>query len=139
MDSVRLNNTLQEFWLSEADSDSEWSHCGVVPLYVTTMSLAGIRPLEPGFKRCEIRPQLADLETLELTAYTVKGPIDFSARGKKGTREVTVKLPDGCAGELVVPRKEALNLPPARGTVPGGHRRYRLPAGGTSTVRLKYS
>ncbi len=139
MDSVRLNNTLQEFWLSEADSDSEWSHCGVVPLYVTTMSLAGIRPLEPGFKRCEIRPQLADLETLELTAYTVKGPIDFSARGKKGTREVTVKLPDGCAGELVVPREEALNLPPARGTVPGGHRRYRLPAGGTSTVRLKYS
>ena len=62
MESVRLNNTLQEDWHAKPDSGSEWSHCPVAPLYVTTMSLAGINPLVPGFKRCEIRPQLADLE-----------------------------------------------------------------------------
>ena len=62
MESVLLNNTLQEDWHAKPDSGSEWSHCPVAPLYVTTMSLAGIKPLVPGFKRCEIRPQLADLE-----------------------------------------------------------------------------
>ena len=103
------------------------------------MSLAGIRPLEPGFQRCEIHPQLADLDLLELTAFTVKGPITFSARGKKGDRQITLMLPDYCAAELVVRREEALDLEPAAGATPPGHRRYRLPSGKSTTVQLKYT
>ena len=55
---------------------AQWSHCAVVPLYVLYMSIAGIRPLSPGFSRFEIRPQLADLEQLDLVAHTVRGPFD---------------------------------------------------------------
>ena len=93
LDSVRLNNTLQEDWAAHPDSSSEWSHCPVAPLYVTHMSLAGIRPLEPGFRRCEIRPQPADLELLEVTTYTPLGPLTLQTRGKAGARELTLDLP----------------------------------------------
>ena len=31
MDSVRLNNTLQEDWVARPDSGQQWSHCAVVP------------------------------------------------------------------------------------------------------------
>ncbi|MGC9326501.1 MAG: alpha-L-rhamnosidase N-terminal domain-containing protein, partial [Candidatus Hinthialibacter sp.] len=72
MDSVILNNTLQENWTVAKDSGSQWSHCPVAPLFVLYMNLAGIRPLEPGFTRCEIRPQLAGLGDLTLTARTVQ-------------------------------------------------------------------
>ena len=34
----------------------------MAPLYIAYQGLAGIRPLAPGFKRLEIRPQLVDLE-----------------------------------------------------------------------------
>jgi hypothetical protein len=139
MESVKLNNTLQEDWHAAPDSGSEWSHCPVAPLYITYMSLAGIRPLEPGFQRCEIRPQLADLDLLELTAHTIKGPLVFSARGKKGNREITLTIPDNCAGELVVRREEALRLEPAAGVAPPGHRRYQLPSGKSITVQLKFT
>ena len=71
MASVRLNNTLQEDWVALPDSASQWSHCAVVPLYIAIHGLAGIRPLAPGFARAELRPQLADLPDLELTAHTV--------------------------------------------------------------------
>ncbi len=54
MDSVRVNNTLQEFWTVQADSTSQWSHCAVVPLYVLYMSIAGIRPLTPGTARTKL-------------------------------------------------------------------------------------
>ena len=134
MESVKLNNTLQENWHA-----GRWSHCPVAPLYVTYMSLAGIKPLEPGFRRCEVWPQLADLDLLELTAHTIKGPLIFSARGKKGKREITLTIPDNCAGELVVPRDEALKLPSASGVAPSGHRRYQLPSGKITTVDLKYT
>ena len=140
MESVELNNTLQEDWHAKPDSASEWSHCPVAPLYVTTMSLAGIRPLVPGFKRCEIRPQPADLEALELTVHSVQGPIEFSSRGKIGSRELTLKLPAGCDGELVVDAREALTLVQIAGSAtPGGFARYHLPAGESTIVRLRYT
>ncbi|MCX6625886.1 MAG: hypothetical protein NTY38_33445, partial [Acidobacteria bacterium] len=71
--------------------------------FVTYMDLAGIRPLEPGFARCRIRPQLGDLSDLRLTAYTVRGPIEFDARAEAGGRRVRITLPVGCTAELVLP------------------------------------
>ena len=138
--SVKLNNTLQENWHVEPDSNSEWSHCPVIPLYIPTMSLAGIKPLVPGFGRCEIRPQVADLDLLEITANTIRGPIEFSSRGKLGSRDLTLSLPPGCEGELVVDRRESLMLKPIVGAgVSSGLARYRLPAGQATTVHLKFS
>ncbi len=84
MESVRLNDTLQEGWHVKPDPADEWSHSPVVPLYVSTMTLAGIKPLVPGFSRCEIRPQLADLDLLELTVHTVQAPSNSAAEGSSG-------------------------------------------------------
>jgi hypothetical protein len=140
MDSVRLNNTLQENWHAHPDSSDEWSHCPLAPLFVTTMSLAGIRPLVPGFQRCEVRPQLADLDLLELTVHSVEGPIEFRARGKAGSRELTVKLPAGCEGELVVDQRETLAIRAIGGRrSPAGTARYLLPAGESTAVHLRFT
>ena len=138
MDSVRLNNALQENWHVKPDSDSQWSHCAVVPLYVAVMNLAGIRPIEAGYKRFEIYPQLADLEDLELTTYTPQGPIEFSFRGKRGARTLSLGLPAYGQGEIVLPESEAISLPPLAGFAPIGHTRYQLPAGKTMTLHLQY-
>ena len=140
LESVGLNNTLQENWHAQPDSGDEWSHCPVAPLYVTTMSLAGIRPLLPGFQRCEIRPQPDDLELLELTVHSVRGPIGFSSRGKPGRRELRLSLPPDCQGELVVDQREALTLAPVAGArAARGLARYQLPAGKTTVVELKFT
>ncbi|MDR3676880.1 MAG: alpha-L-rhamnosidase N-terminal domain-containing protein [Acidobacteriota bacterium] len=140
MESVLLNNTLQEDWHAKPDSGSEWSHTPVIPLYVTTMSLAGIKPLVPGFKRCEIRPQMADLDLLELTVHSVQGPIEFSGRGKIGSRELTIRMPSGCVGELVVDQREVLALRPIAGSsTSNGLARYHLAAGQSTSVHLKFT
>jgi alpha-L-rhamnosidase len=139
MDSVRLNNTLQEDWEVKPDSRQQWSHCAVAPLYIVYMGLAGIRPLEPGFKKVEIRPQLADLERLELTARTVQGPLHFRSEGKKGERQVELQLPSCCQGELVVRREENLNFPVSVSPAPAGFMRYRLSPGQSVRFRLKHT
>ncbi len=138
---MRLNNTLQEDWHVKPDSNSEWSHCPVIPLYIPTMSLAGIKPLTPGFARCEIRPQLADLDSLELTVNSVKGPIvKFRVSGKLGDRDLKLSLPPGCEGELVVDRRETLNLNSLPGIAnPAGMARFQLPEGKTTSVHLKFT
>ncbi len=138
MPSIALNNTLQEDWHVEPDSGSEWSHCPLAPLYVSYMCLAGIRPLEPGFSRCEIRPQLADLDLLELTAFTVKGPLSFQCRGKLGERELSLAVPEHCAAELLVHKDEKLELAPLA-SAPDGLRRYRLPQGKPVKIHLRFT
>ena len=136
MDSVTMNNTIGEAWKLAPDTYEQWSHCAVVPLYLAFHGLMGLRPLAPGFRRFELRPQLGDLEDLELTAHTVRGPIGLAVRGKKGDREMTLQLPPGGGGELIVPAGETLSLAEAQEAAPGGCRRYQLPEGGTLTLRL---
>jgi len=139
MASVKENNTLQENWVARPDSPDQWSHCGVVPLYIAYQGLMGLKPLEPGFKRYELRPQLGDLNDLDLTAFTVQGPLSLSSRGRQGARELTLQLPPGGQGELVLMRAEAIEIPEATTPAPPGYRRYRLPAGGTITVHLEHT
>ncbi len=138
LDSVDLNNTLQEDWKVTPDSGSQWSHCPVAPLFVVYMSIAGIKPLEPGFTRCEIRPQLADLHELSLTARTVRGPLEFASKGGKGDREITIALPSQVVGELVLPEAEQVELEPlAQATA--GWRRYRLSPGKPVKLHLRHT
>lgn len=136
MDSVRWNNTLQEGWKTRPDSGLQWSHCAVAPLYIVHQGLAGIRPLTPGFSRVEFRPQLADLEQLDFMAHTVRGALHFHSRGKLGARELAITLPPACEGEILLPRTEDVLLESAAGSTPSALRRYRLPAGKVTTLKL---
>jgi len=135
--SVKENNTLQEDWVARRDSGQQWSHCAVVPLYIAFQELMGLKPLEPGFKRFELRPQLGDLEELQLTAFTVAGPISMQARGKSGNRELRFELPPVVQGELVLPEGEEPGLPVHAGAAPPGCRRFALPAGTGTNVRIR--
>jgi len=136
MDSVRLNNTLQEDWTARPDSGQQWSHCAVAPLYILFHGLLGLRPLTPGFRRVECRPQLADLHALEVTAWTVQGPIRCHALGPRPNRQLTLEFPAACEAEIVLPRKESVPLEAVPGPAPAGHRRYRLPTGQAVSLTL---
>lgn len=99
---------MQEAWRVRPDSTDEWSHCPVAPLYVLYMDVAGLRPAAPGFARCRIRPQLDDLDELDLTTYTPGGPIEFTAQRQARRDRVELPLPPGCEGEF-------RGMPPAGG------------------------
>lgn len=116
--SVRLNNTLQEMWEVAPDSIAQWSHCPVAPLNALFMLVAGIKPLAPGFARCEVRPQLADLAGLTLAVYTPHGPVHFHAEASPSGHSVRLELPPTCVGELVTGPPDRLERRPL---APGSH------------------
>ncbi len=136
MKSISENNTISEHWNPPMDSIQQWSHAAVGPLYVAAMCLAGIRPLQPGFARYEIRPQLGDLPDLALEVQTSKGPIGFQANGPLGQRKLKLDLPSGLDGELVLPAAETPALSLIAEDVRAGTRLWRLPAGTTVRVRV---
>jgi hypothetical protein len=81
---------------------------------------------------------LADLKRLALTAYTPRGAIEFEANGRHGARELTLLLPTGCVGELLVPSDERVPLEELKaGDAPEGLRRFRVPAEKRVTLSLR--
>jgi hypothetical protein len=137
MKSVILNNAIQECWEAAPDSSAQWSHCAVAPIYVLFQDIAGIRPTAPGFARLQVRPQLADLGSLDLTYHTVRGPIRFAAEGESGGHRISIVLPQGCEGELLVPPQSVTRLEPLAPDHPAGLKRYRLEAGKENVVSLR--
>lgn len=134
--SVPLNNSIQEHWQVAPDSNSQWSHAGIAPLYVLPMSIAGINPLVPGGSLLEVRPRLADLEALSLTYHSGVGPVEFEVEGKMGDRRLRLSLPAGMVVELVVDAREVLELP--RIGVEGKVARHRL-SGPEVELRLRHT
>lgn len=129
MSSVVLNNTLQEFWNVSPDSGDQWSHCAVAPLYVFYNDIAGIRATTPGFANCQIRPQLADLNNVDLTYYTVRGPIKFAADRRPDGFQMTIHIPEKCSAELLLPKDQSAALTELSPNHPLGLRRFQLLSG----------
>ena len=134
MASVIENNSLQENWIAKPDSMDEWSHCPVCPLYLLYMDIAGIRPTAPGFEEFVVRPQLGDIGNLELTAYTVRGPIHFKAERTGNEYQVTVEIPSGARGELLLPKGVKSELEPFEPDHPLGLARYEMKQTSTFTL-----
>ena len=103
MPSVLSNNTLQEDWRARCDSTAQFSHCPLAPLVMLYQCLAGIAPTSPGFATCDIRPQLADIGDVDVTARTPPGDIRFVARKQSRGHALSIEVPAGCAATLMLP------------------------------------
>ena len=128
MGSVSQNNTVQETWHARTDSMDEWSHSAVAPLNLLYMDIAGIQAASPGFREIVIRPQLGDITHLDVTAHTVRGPIAFEFVSSSCSYQLSLSLPEGCSGELLLPDDVECGLPVRPRNDILGLRRYALTA-----------
>ena len=133
--TVTQNNSLPEVWNPQPDTRDEWCYFQVTPLLVLFLDIAGIRPIAPGFTRCQVRPQLGDLGNLELNAHTVRGPIEFAAKATPEGHQVTLKLPKDCEGELLLPKDIPCDFPVIAPDHPLDLKRYRLKSGTANVFR----
>jgi hypothetical protein len=97
--------------------------------------IAGIKPLTPGYETFQIRPQLGDLNEVELYPQTVKGPIVFRSKGLKGNRELYLEIPERTTAFLLLNSSEKVPLVAEETDPSTGLKKYRL-AGGTK-IKLK--
>lgn len=78
-----------------------WCHAwSALPAYLLSAYVLGVRPLEPGFKRVLIAPQLADLTWAEGRVPTPHGPIVVRLDRYAGGVKVRMTLPDGVSADV---------------------------------------
>lgn len=64
--------------------------------------VAGIRPLEPSFRRFTVAPAMADLTSLQAVVPTPHGEIAISLQQTDGQIRGSLLVPEGCTAEVTV-------------------------------------
>jgi hypothetical protein len=101
---LRLGTTITlEAWDDSFKPNQDWNHiAGAAPGNAIPFGLMGVRPVEPGFSRVEIRPQIGDLEWAEMTLPTIRGSIQMRIDGNK----LKVTIPANMTADIWLPNKD---------------------------------
>ncbi len=92
-----------EAWSAKFKPNLDWNHAwGAAPGNVITRYVLGLKALEPGFGKVEIRPQPGSLELAEGVIPTVRGPVAIRVEGKAGARRLTVTLPGNMTAQVIL-------------------------------------
>jgi hypothetical protein len=89
------------------------SHChawSAAPGYFLGAYVLGVRPIEPGFSKILIEPQLCDLKWAEGSVPTPKGRVDVSYRDKGDYVDISVEIPEGSTAHIVFPGNKKIRF-----------------------------
>jgi hypothetical protein len=107
--SERVGSTITlEAWDPSLKPNLDWNHAwGAAPANLIPRFLMGIEPLEPGFKRFRVQPQLAQLTAAEVKTPTPRGPIQLSIRQPDmGPWQAEITVPAGTTAEFHLPTSD---------------------------------
>lgn len=101
MNSFMENNTFSEKWEMKP-LEAAWCQCAVAPVYILYGEVLGIKPVEPGFGKYIIKPQIHDLEKVYGSVKTPNGNIVLNIE-QKSDCIFDVWLPEGLEAVMVLP------------------------------------
>ena len=96
------------------------------PVYQLSTQVLGISPLEPGFTRFRVCPQLGDLDNARGVFPTVRGDIFVGWKREADAVAVAIHVPDNTVAEFVAPR--GYRADSATPHLTAGMHRIRCPA-----------
>lgn len=91
-------STLWEHWNYDGSCNHAWTGGAIIEM---SRKIAGIEPLEPGFRKFSVNPQLGKLKKVESRVETIYGPIEISVARNGRFHELELLVPDGTSAELV--------------------------------------
>jgi hypothetical protein len=94
------SSTLWENFPADGTPNHAWSGG---PLYVLSAYVAGIRPLEPGFRVYLVRPQPGDLRDIRVVVPTVRGRIEMSCEKSREGMRLEIFSPKGTEALVEIP------------------------------------
>jgi hypothetical protein len=73
------------------------------PLILLSQCVAGIAPLEPGYRRFSVRPQLGPLQRVESSVASVVGSIAVKIDALEGSFQLSLDVPEKSVAEVRIP------------------------------------
>lgn len=111
---IRSGSTItMEAWDMKYKPNSDWNHAwGAAPASILPGFMWGIAPTEPGYAKCIIRPQLANLTHSRITVPTIRGPVNAEFRDTGKSKKFTISIPGNMECDFITPEGEIIKLSP---------------------------
>ena len=95
-----------EAWDNKYKPNQDWNHAwGAAPANIIPRHLMGVQPLEPGFARVQLKPQVGSLTSGSLDHPTVRGTIHVDFQSVPGQSFVlNVDIPANVVATVYLPR-----------------------------------
>ncbi len=101
-----------EAWDMKYKPNLDWNHAwGSAPANIITRYMWGIQPVQPGFGKVKIKPQLGNLKYSKIKVPTTKGAIISTYKVKNNRRKIyTIELPLSMYGNFVLDMDNYSNI-----------------------------
>lgn len=97
-------STLYEHWDYTGTDNHAWTGGGIIAM---GQKIAGIEPMEPGFKVFSVAPQMGGLKWVNASVDTVSGLIEISLRKmSKGRIAMELTVPEGTRAQVRISSKK---------------------------------
>lgn len=124
---IRAGSTItMEAWDNKYKPNQDWNHAwGAVPANIIPRKLMGIEPLEPGFRKVRIKPQLGDLKEASVRMPTIRGGVEVAvSREETGEGTMEILIPANMEAEVWIPQSnDKRKKPSINGKEVNGKRR----------------
>jgi alpha-L-rhamnosidase len=98
-----LERGASTLWESYDPTASLCHGFSATPVYQLSTEVLGVLPLEPGFRRLRVAPQLGDLESARGVFPSVRGDVYVGWKREEGGLRLAVTVPEGAQAEVVAP------------------------------------
>lgn len=102
---IKVGSTVTlEAWDAKFKPNLDWNHAwGSAPANIIPRRLMGVMPLEAGWSRFQIKPQIGSLAWAEAKVPTIRGQVEVRAEQSDNRYTLTVSVPTGCVAEVAIP------------------------------------
>ena len=99
---IDLGSTMTlEAWDLKYKKNLDWNHAwGAVPANIIARFVLGVRPLEAGFRKMLIKPQVGWLEHISGCVPTLLGPVVLDYKASKDSYRLSLKVPKGATATI---------------------------------------
>ncbi len=103
--AIQAGSTISfEAWDDKYKGNQDWNHAwGAAPADLLPHQFLGVAPLEPGWDRILIRPQIADVPQASGVVPTIKGPVSLQIRQKGERYQLKLALPSNTQSSIQIP------------------------------------
>lgn len=112
LNMLNIGSTLTtEAWDFVFKSNMDWNHAwGSAPANIIPRYVLGLRPIEAGFGRVLIQPQLGQtLSYVSGTIPTIRGPVSIQVTNDLNTYQMLLNIPGNVSAAVMLPTQDAVN------------------------------
>lgn len=107
MNMIRFGTTVtSEAWDLKYKQNMTWNHAwGAIPAYVISRKICGIEPLEPSFRKIQIKPHPGNLKWAKIKHPTIRGSVEVEFKNQENVFELNVTIPSNSVADVYIPLK----------------------------------